>query len=137
MPRRFRIQHEVSRDNLGWLQRALGTRLAATHHLIIDWTTGLCIISKHEGLITLLASTRDHIESTCVKAICINRHFNRAVTTRTGSLLTIVTRPPSKPDTAPFSLTNAPSKFQLTMNKVFHELLDKCVTVYLDNILIL
>ncbi|GJP74954.1 hypothetical protein CLOP_g5462 [Closterium sp. NIES-67] len=36
----------------------------------------------------------------------------------------------------PFGLTNAPSTFQMTMNGVFRELLDKCVIIYLDNILI-
>ncbi|GJP59656.1 hypothetical protein CLOP_g14234 [Closterium sp. NIES-67] len=36
----------------------------------------------------------------------------------------------------PFGLTNAPSTFQLTMNEVFRDLLDKCVIIYLDDILI-
>ncbi|GJP86136.1 hypothetical protein CLOP_g16200 [Closterium sp. NIES-67] len=36
----------------------------------------------------------------------------------------------------PFGLTNAPSTFQLTMNGVFCDLLDKCVIIYLDDILI-
>ncbi|GJP59393.1 hypothetical protein CLOP_g11714 [Closterium sp. NIES-67] len=36
----------------------------------------------------------------------------------------------------PFGLTNAPSTFQLTMNGVFRDLLDKCIIVYLDDILI-
>jgi hypothetical protein len=36
----------------------------------------------------------------------------------------------------PFGLTNAPSAFQHFMNDIFHDLLDVCVVVYLDNILI-
>ncbi|GJP76635.1 hypothetical protein CLOP_g7049 [Closterium sp. NIES-67] len=36
----------------------------------------------------------------------------------------------------PFGLTNAPSTFQITMNGIFWELLDKCVSIYLDDILI-
>ncbi|GJP36931.1 hypothetical protein CLOM_g21392 [Closterium sp. NIES-68] len=35
-----------------------------------------------------------------------------------------------------FGLTNAPSTFQMTMNGIFRELLDKCVIIYLDDILI-
>ncbi|GJP60598.1 hypothetical protein CLOP_g17830 [Closterium sp. NIES-67] len=36
----------------------------------------------------------------------------------------------------PFGLTNMPSTSQLTMNEVFWPLLDKCVIVYLDDILV-
>jgi len=36
----------------------------------------------------------------------------------------------------PFGLTNAPAAFQHFMNDVFFDLLDVCVVVYLDNILI-
>jgi hypothetical protein len=36
----------------------------------------------------------------------------------------------------PFGLTNAPATFQAFMNDIFHNLLDVCVVVYLDNILI-
>jgi hypothetical protein len=36
----------------------------------------------------------------------------------------------------PFSLTNAPATFQAFMNDIFHNLLDVCVVVYLDDILI-
>ncbi|GJP69735.1 hypothetical protein CLOP_g734 [Closterium sp. NIES-67] len=36
----------------------------------------------------------------------------------------------------PFGLKNAPSTFQMTMNSIFMELLDKCITNYLDDILI-
>ncbi|GJP67056.1 hypothetical protein CLOP_g23928, partial [Closterium sp. NIES-67] len=36
----------------------------------------------------------------------------------------------------PFGLTNAPSTFQLTINEVFRLLMDKCVIVYLDDILV-
>ena len=36
----------------------------------------------------------------------------------------------------PFGLTNAPATFQRLMNNVFSDLLDICVLVYLDNILI-
>ncbi|GJP30411.1 hypothetical protein CLOM_g1085 [Closterium sp. NIES-68] len=36
----------------------------------------------------------------------------------------------------PFGLTNAPSMFQLMMNGVFRYLLDKCVIIYRDDILI-
>ena len=36
----------------------------------------------------------------------------------------------------PFGLTNAPATFQRCVNKLFTKLLDKCVVVYLDNILV-
>ena len=36
----------------------------------------------------------------------------------------------------PFSLTNAPAAFQWFMNDIFSDLLDVCVMIYLDDILI-
>ena len=36
----------------------------------------------------------------------------------------------------PFSLTNAPIAFQQFMNDIFSNLLDVCIVIYLDNILI-
>ncbi|CAI7804458.1 unnamed protein product [Closterium sp. NIES-54] len=36
----------------------------------------------------------------------------------------------------PFGLTNAPGTFQMTMNEAFRPLLDKCVIIYLDDILV-
>ena len=36
----------------------------------------------------------------------------------------------------PFGLTNAPTAFQRFMNDIFSDLLNMCVIVYLDNILI-
>ncbi|CAI7915573.1 unnamed protein product [Closterium sp. NIES-53] len=36
----------------------------------------------------------------------------------------------------PFGLTNAPATFQMTMNEALRSLLDKCVIVYLDDILV-
>ncbi|CAI7913786.1 unnamed protein product [Closterium sp. NIES-53] len=36
----------------------------------------------------------------------------------------------------PFRLTKAPATFQMTMNEAFRPLLDKCVIIYLDNILV-
>jgi phosphoribosylaminoimidazole (AIR) synthetase len=36
----------------------------------------------------------------------------------------------------PFGLTNAPATFQTLVNKIFREFLNKCVIVYLDDILI-
>ncbi|CAI7858787.1 unnamed protein product [Closterium sp. NIES-54] len=36
----------------------------------------------------------------------------------------------------PFGLANAPATFQMTMNEAFRPLLDKCVIIYLDDILV-
>ncbi|GJP45962.1 hypothetical protein CLOM_g5299 [Closterium sp. NIES-68] len=36
----------------------------------------------------------------------------------------------------PFGLTNAPPTFQMSMNQIFSSLVDKCIIVYLDDILI-
>ena len=36
----------------------------------------------------------------------------------------------------PFGLTNAPTAFQQFMNNIFSNLLDVCVIIYLDDILI-
>ena len=36
----------------------------------------------------------------------------------------------------PYGLKNAPSHFQLSMNLLLADLLDKCVLVYMDDILI-
>ncbi|CAI7873960.1 unnamed protein product [Closterium sp. NIES-54] len=36
----------------------------------------------------------------------------------------------------PFELTNAPATFKMTMNEAFRPLLDKCVIIYLDDILV-
>ncbi|GJP82820.1 hypothetical protein CLOP_g13048 [Closterium sp. NIES-67] len=36
----------------------------------------------------------------------------------------------------PFGLTNALAGFQMTMNQIFSSLIDNCVIVYLDDILI-
>ena len=36
----------------------------------------------------------------------------------------------------PFGLTNGPAAFQRFMNDIFGDLLDQCIVVYLDNILI-
>ncbi|CAI7798791.1 unnamed protein product [Closterium sp. NIES-53] len=36
----------------------------------------------------------------------------------------------------PFGLTNMPATFQMTTNKAFRPLLDKCVIIYLDDILV-
>ncbi|XP_059067817.1 uncharacterized protein LOC131858554 [Cryptomeria japonica] len=50
-----------------------------------------------------------------------------AITTRYGSYEFLV---------MPFGLTNASATFSTLMNDVFHSLLDKCVVVYLDDILV-
>ena len=36
----------------------------------------------------------------------------------------------------PFGLTNAPSAFQFFMNDIFHDMVDVCMVIYLDDILI-
>ena len=53
--------------------------------------------------------------------------FKTALTTRYGSFEWRV---------MPFGLCNAPSTFQRVMNTTFFDLLDQCVLIYLDDILI-
>ena len=36
----------------------------------------------------------------------------------------------------PFGLTNAPAAFMDMMNRIFHKLVDRCVVVFIDDILI-
>ena len=36
----------------------------------------------------------------------------------------------------PFGLTNAPATFQSLMNDIFRDMLDVCVVIYLDDILV-
>ena len=36
----------------------------------------------------------------------------------------------------PFGLSNAPAAFQHFMNDIFCDIVDVCITIYLDNILI-
>lgn len=36
----------------------------------------------------------------------------------------------------PFRLNNAPAKFMFIMNEIFHEKMDECVVVYINDILI-
>ncbi|CAI7913398.1 unnamed protein product [Closterium sp. NIES-54] len=55
----------------------LGRDWLRWHNPIVDWTTGLCSINKHEGLIKFPAWTPDYIQAPCVKAITIACHFNK------------------------------------------------------------
>ena len=36
----------------------------------------------------------------------------------------------------PFGLTNAPATFQREMNRIFFDLINKCVQIYLDDIIV-
>ena len=36
----------------------------------------------------------------------------------------------------PFGLTNAPATFQCEMNRIFFDLINKCVQIYLDDIIV-
>ncbi|CAI7801806.1 unnamed protein product [Closterium sp. NIES-53] len=55
----------------------LGRDWLRRHNPVIDWTTGSCCISKHEGLIKMFAWTPDYIQAPCVKAVTIAQHFNK------------------------------------------------------------
>ena len=59
--------------------------------------------------------------------MCPEDSFKTAFCTKFGSFEFIV---------MPFGLCNAPATFQRAMNKVFFNLLDKCVLIYLDDILV-
>ncbi len=59
--------------------------------------------------------------------VAISDQFKTAFTCRYGTFEWRV---------LPFGLNNAPSTFQRVMNMVFWDLLDDCVLVYLDDILI-
>ncbi|CAI7884185.1 unnamed protein product [Closterium sp. NIES-54] len=82
-----------------------------------------------------------------IDQLCITRVFSK-IDLR-GGYHQIRVNPPDCPKTAfrtryrsfeytvmPFGLTNAPATFQMTMNEAFRPLSDKCVIVYLDDILI-
>lgn len=59
--------------------------------------------------------------------MCADDCFKTAFCTKFGSFEFVV---------MPFGLCNAPATFQRAMNKIFFKLLDKCVLIYLDDILI-
>ncbi|CAI7865989.1 unnamed protein product [Closterium sp. NIES-53] len=66
----------------------------------------------------------------------VSRRIDRPIAHSQGFLENQPSRRSFEYTVLPFGLTNAPVTFQMTMNEAFRPLLDKCVIVYLDDILI-
>jgi len=107
--------------------------------LCVDYCSLNCITRKDCYPLPLLTDLLDAPKKACVFTkidLCHAYHLVRIANgeewkmtfrTRYGSFQWLV---------MPFGLTNAPAAFQRFMNDIFSDLLDVCVIVYLDDILI-
>ncbi|GJP30216.1 hypothetical protein CLOM_g23531, partial [Closterium sp. NIES-68] len=68
--------------------------------------------------------------------VAVTIKFGYLLTTATRLRFILATRVTNTRTVMPFGLTNTPSTFQLTMNRVFRDLLDKCMIICLDDILV-
>jgi len=107
--------------------------------LCVDFRRLNRITKKDRYLLSLISNLLDSPRKACIYTkidlrhayylVCITEgdKWKTAFRTRYGAF---------KWSVMPFGLTNAPAAFQCFMNDVFSDLLDVCIVVYLDDILI-
>ena len=108
-------------------------------HLYVDFCGLNCISKKDYYLLLLISDLLDLSCKACVYSKIDLRHAHHLVHIADGDewKTTFSTCYESfEWSIMPFGLTNAPAAFQRFMNDIFSNLLDVCVVIYLDDILI-
>ncbi|CAI7855113.1 unnamed protein product [Closterium sp. NIES-54] len=123
----------------------------------IDWTTGSCTVRSSGNWVELPrwqspGSSTDNVNAITMKRVVAAGADVFAVdiaiveeADKSSDFQKLMAAVPSELQelygsfeytVMPFGLTNAPATFQMTMNEAFRPLLDKCVIIYLDDILV-
>jgi len=107
--------------------------------LCVDFCRLNRITKKDRYLLSLISNLLDSPRKACIYTKIDLRHAYHLVCITEGDKWKTAFRTrygAFKWSVMPFGLTNAPAAFQCFMNDVFSDLLDVCIVVYLDDILI-
>ena len=105
-------------------------------YLCVDFYSLNCISKKNYYLLLLIFNLLDSPYKAWVYSKIDLCHAYHLVCIANGDEWKTAFRTCYKQSVMPFSLTNAPIAFQQFMNDIFSNLLDVCVIIYLDDILI-